>query len=131
MQNASDTSLQNQFETRALREMLSGNWSWNPLSLRLSQLWKLLRYLFNERFFDSGLLFASLLLGAGALGDRFGAKGTSMRSLLVFTASALCGMAPGIEAFQISRILQGIGPRCFNASKGAYKNSEKHASTTC
>jgi MFS family permease len=115
MQNASDTSLQNQFETRALREMLSGNWSWNPLSLRLIQLWKLLRYLFNERFFDfnSGLLFASLLLGAGALGDRFGAKGTSMRSLLVFTASALCGMAPGIEAFQISRILQGTGAPLF------------------
>jgi MFS transporter, DHA2 family, methylenomycin A resistance protein len=56
------------------------------------------------------LVFASLLLGAGALGDRFGAKGTFMCGLVVFTlASALCGMAPGIEALQISRIVQGIG----------------------
>jgi MFS transporter, DHA2 family, methylenomycin A resistance protein len=56
------------------------------------------------------LIFASLLLGAGALGDRFGAKGTFMWGLLLFTlASALCGMAPSIEALQISRIVQGIG----------------------
>jgi DHA2 family methylenomycin A resistance protein-like MFS transporter len=56
------------------------------------------------------LVFASLLLGAGALGDRFGTKGTFMCGLVVFTlASALCGMAPNIEVLQISRIIQGIG----------------------
>ena len=56
------------------------------------------------------LVFASLLLGAGALGDRFGANGTFMCGLAVFTlASALCGMAPSIVALQISRIVQGIG----------------------
>jgi len=56
------------------------------------------------------LVFASLLLGAGALGDRFGAKGAFMCGLVVFTlASALCGLAPSIEALQISRIVQGIG----------------------
>ena len=56
------------------------------------------------------LVFASLLLGAGALGDRFGAKSTFISGLLVFTlASALCGVAPGIEALQLSRIVQGIG----------------------
>jgi MFS transporter, DHA2 family, methylenomycin A resistance protein len=56
------------------------------------------------------LAFASLLLGAGALGDRFGVKGTFMCGLLVFTlASALCGTAPNIEALQVSRIVQGIG----------------------
>src|SRR5262249_21661639 len=56
------------------------------------------------------LVFASFLLGAGALGDRFGAKGTFMCGLVVFTlASALCGMAPTIEALQVSRIVQGIG----------------------
>jgi DHA2 family methylenomycin A resistance protein-like MFS transporter len=56
------------------------------------------------------LVFASLLLGAGALGDRFGAKDTFMCGLVVFTlASALCGMAPTIEALEISRIMQGIG----------------------
>jgi MFS transporter, DHA2 family, methylenomycin A resistance protein len=56
------------------------------------------------------LVFASLLLGAGALGDRFGAKGTFMCGLLVFTlASASCAVAPNIEVLQISRIVQGIG----------------------
>jgi MFS transporter, DHA2 family, methylenomycin A resistance protein len=56
------------------------------------------------------LVFASLLLGAGALGDRFGAKATFMCGLVVFTlASALCGMAPSVEALQISRVVQGIG----------------------
>jgi DHA2 family methylenomycin A resistance protein-like MFS transporter len=56
------------------------------------------------------LVFASLLLGAGALGDRFGVKVTFMCGLLVFTvASASCGMAQSIEALQISRIVQGLG----------------------
>jgi MFS transporter, DHA2 family, methylenomycin A resistance protein len=56
------------------------------------------------------LVFASLLLGAGAVGDRFGAKATFMCGLVVFTlASALCGMAPSVRALQISRILQGTG----------------------
>jgi len=56
------------------------------------------------------LVFASLLLGAGALGDRFGAKGTFMCGFLVFTlASALCGMAPSIQVLQIARVVQGIG----------------------
>ena len=56
------------------------------------------------------LVFASLLLGAGTLGDRFGVKSTFMCGLLVFTgASALCGIAPSMEALQISRIVQGIG----------------------
>jgi MFS transporter, DHA2 family, methylenomycin A resistance protein len=56
------------------------------------------------------LVFASLLLGAGALGDRMGAKAAFMWGLLVFTlGSVSCGMAPNIEALQSSRIVQGIG----------------------
>jgi DHA2 family methylenomycin A resistance protein-like MFS transporter len=56
------------------------------------------------------LVLAGLVLGAGALGDRFGAKATFMCGLLVFTlASASCGIAPSIEALQIWRIVQGIG----------------------
>jgi len=56
------------------------------------------------------LVFASLLLGAGAFGDRFGAKATFMCGLVLFTlASALCGLAPNIETLQISRVVQGIG----------------------
>jgi MFS transporter, DHA2 family, methylenomycin A resistance protein len=56
------------------------------------------------------LVFASLLLGAGALGDRAGVKGTFICGLLVFTAaSAMCGLAPSIAALQIARIVQGVG----------------------
>ncbi len=56
------------------------------------------------------LVFASLLLGAGALGDRYGARGMFMIGLVVFTlASALCAFSAGIEGLQIARIAQGIG----------------------
>jgi MFS transporter, DHA2 family, methylenomycin A resistance protein len=56
------------------------------------------------------LVFASLLLGAGALGDRFGAKASFMCGLLVFSlASAACALAPDIATLQISRVVQGLG----------------------
>jgi MFS transporter, DHA2 family, methylenomycin A resistance protein len=56
------------------------------------------------------LVFASLLLGAGTLGDRFGAKTTFICGLLLFTlASALCGLAPSAALLQIWRIVQGVG----------------------
>jgi MFS transporter, DHA2 family, methylenomycin A resistance protein len=56
------------------------------------------------------LVFASLLLGAGALGDRYGARGVFMVGLVVFTlASALCAFTAGMEGLQIARIAQGIG----------------------
>jgi MFS transporter, DHA2 family, methylenomycin A resistance protein len=56
------------------------------------------------------LVFASLLLGAGALGDRFGVKSAFMCGLVVFTlASAFCGIAPSMGMLQISRVVQGIG----------------------
>ena len=56
------------------------------------------------------LVFASLLLGAGALGDRYGARGMFMVGLIVFTtASALCVLTTTINGLQIARIVQGIG----------------------
>ena len=56
------------------------------------------------------LVFASLLLGAGSLADRYGARCVFMAGLSVFTlASALCGEAPTITLLQIARALQGIG----------------------
>lgn len=75
------------------------------------------------------LVFASLLLGAGVLGDRFGAKGTFMCGLAVFTlASALCGIASSINALLISRVIQGIGaallvPNSLAALNNAYAGS--------
>src|SRR5256885_3436569 len=55
------------------------------------------------------LLFASLLLTAGALGDRLGNRGTFVAGLVLFTlASALCGVAPSLGALVAFRALQGV-----------------------
>lgn len=56
------------------------------------------------------LVFASLLLGAGSLADRYGAKRVFIAGLASFTlASGLCGAAPTITMLQSARVLQGIG----------------------
>jgi len=56
------------------------------------------------------LLFASLLLTAGALGDRLGNRGTFIAGLALFTlASGLCGIAPSLGALVAFRALQGVG----------------------
>ena len=56
------------------------------------------------------LVFASLLLTAGALGDRYGVKKVFIAGLLVFSAaSAACGLAPSLATLQVARAVQGIG----------------------
>src|SRR5258708_4376539 len=56
------------------------------------------------------LSFASLLLPAGALADRFGRKRLLILGLSVFTfASFLCGSAPNLTVLIIARALQGVG----------------------
>src|SRR5918911_2106318 len=56
------------------------------------------------------LMFAALLLSAGALSDRIGARWAYGVGLAVFVAaSAACGLAPTIGALIISRLVQGIG----------------------
>jgi DHA2 family methylenomycin A resistance protein-like MFS transporter len=60
------------------------------------------------------LAFASLLLLAGGLGDRLGARRMFVAGLAIFTvASALCGAAPGLIALVFARILQGVGAALF------------------
>jgi MFS transporter, DHA2 family, methylenomycin A resistance protein len=56
------------------------------------------------------LVLASLLLGAGSLGDRLGAKPVFLLGLIIFVgASALCGAAPTQSALYLARVLQGVG----------------------
>jgi EmrB/QacA subfamily drug resistance transporter len=56
------------------------------------------------------LSFASLLMPAGALADRFGRKKLLIIGLSVFTfASLLCGAAPDLTVLIAARALQGAG----------------------
>ena len=53
---------------------------------------------------------ASLILLAGALGDRYGRRRVFLVGTVWFTAaSVLCGVAPSLEVLVLARVLQGIG----------------------
>jgi MFS transporter, DHA2 family, methylenomycin A resistance protein len=54
--------------------------------------------------------FAALILSAGALGDRIGAKRVFIAGFVLFTlASAACGLAPNLGLLIAARAIQGIG----------------------
>jgi DHA2 family methylenomycin A resistance protein-like MFS transporter len=56
------------------------------------------------------IVFASLVLTAGAVGDRFGAKRLYQTGLVLFTSmSLLCGLAPSVGALIGFRMIQGLG----------------------
>ncbi|WP_377267782.1 MFS transporter [Peterkaempfera sp. SMS 1(5)a] len=56
------------------------------------------------------LLFAALLLSAGSLTDRLGARRTFVVGLAVFVAaSAACGPAPDLGVLVVARLVQGGG----------------------
>ncbi|WP_186275872.1 MFS transporter [Burkholderia gladioli] len=56
------------------------------------------------------LAFASLLLSAGALADRFGARRVFVAGFAVFTCASIgCGVANGPALLIASRVLQGVG----------------------
>jgi MFS transporter, DHA2 family, methylenomycin A resistance protein len=56
------------------------------------------------------LVFASLMLSGGTLGDIFGRKRFFLIGLSVFTAgSLLCGLAPSLDALIAGRAVQGLG----------------------
>ena len=56
------------------------------------------------------LTLASLILLAGAAGDRYGRRRVFMLGVVVFTAaSSLCALAPSMGALVSARVLQGIG----------------------
>src|SRR6201994_3080243 len=56
------------------------------------------------------LAFAALILSAGALGDRVGAKRMFIGGFALFTlASAACGLAPSLAVLIAARAVQGVG----------------------
>jgi EmrB/QacA subfamily drug resistance transporter len=56
------------------------------------------------------LSFASLLLPAGSIADRFGRKRVFLIGITLFAlASLACGMAPSAPALYIARAVQGVG----------------------
>lgn len=56
------------------------------------------------------LAFATLVMPAGALADRFGRKRVLLAGLTVFTvASFLCGAASSATALNLARAMQGVG----------------------
>ena len=63
------------------------------------------------------LSFASLLLLAGGLADRLGAKRLFAAGLILFTAaSAACGLAPDAHSLIAARVVQGAGAALFMPS---------------
>jgi DHA2 family methylenomycin A resistance protein-like MFS transporter len=63
------------------------------------------------------LAFAALILTAGALADRVGAKRIFVAGFVVFTvASALCGLAPSMAALIAARVVQGVGAAILGGS---------------
>lgn len=56
------------------------------------------------------VMFAALLLSAGALTDRIGARQTFGLGLIVFVlASLACGLAPSLGSLVVARFVQGAG----------------------
>jgi DHA2 family methylenomycin A resistance protein-like MFS transporter len=56
------------------------------------------------------VVFASLILSSGALGDRLGAKRLFIIGFAIFTAASVaCGGAPNFMVLVTSRAIQGIG----------------------
>ena len=57
------------------------------------------------------LVFASLLMAGGALGDRVGRKGLFLVGAVTFgIGSLVAGLAPSLPVLLIGRAIQGIGP---------------------
>ena len=56
------------------------------------------------------LMFAALILPAGALGDRFGAKRVLCVGFVIFVAASMaCGLAPDFAVLIAARAVQGAG----------------------
>ncbi|MGP3960998.1 MFS transporter [Nonomuraea sp. 3N208] len=77
------------------------------------------------------LMFAALLLSAGSLSDRAGARRAFGIGLAVFVvSSAACGLAPDLATLVIARMVQGLGaammtPSSLTLIREAYSDTVK------
>jgi EmrB/QacA subfamily drug resistance transporter len=69
------------------------------------------------------LALAALVLGAGALADRYGRRVTYLTGLVVFgVSSLLCALAPTVPTLIAARVLQGVGGAAMFATTVAILN---------
>ncbi|SDT47875.1 MFS transporter [Actinoplanes derwentensis] len=69
------------------------------------------------------LALAALLLGAGALADRYGRRRTYVIGLVIFALSSLlCALAPTVPALIAARVVQGVGGAAMFATTVAILN---------
>jgi hypothetical protein len=79
------------------------------------------------------LMFAALLMSAGALSDRIGARQAYRVGLVTFVAaSAACGLAPTMGVLVAARLAQGAGaavimPASLALIREAYQDARKRA----
>ncbi|MFD4630144.1 MFS transporter [Streptomyces sp. NPDC058284] len=79
------------------------------------------------------LMFAALMLSAGALADRAGARRAYVWGVALFTAASLaCALAPGIGALIAARVAQGAGaaivmPASLALIRQAYDDARRRA----
>jgi len=80
------------------------------------------------------IAFAALILTAGALGDRLGARSMFMSGFALFTAASIaCAMAPTPASLIAARVVQGIGaavlvPNSLALLNHAYPDSTQRGS---
>jgi DHA2 family methylenomycin A resistance protein-like MFS transporter len=79
------------------------------------------------------LMFAALLLSAGALSDRIGARRAFGAGLAIFVAASMvCGLAPNLGILLAARLLQGAGaaimlPASLALIRQAYPDAARRA----
>jgi MFS transporter, DHA2 family, methylenomycin A resistance protein len=73
------------------------------------------------------LAFAALILTAGAIGDRIGAKRVFIAGFTLFTAaSVVCGLAPNLGTLIAARAVQGVGAAVLVPSSLSLLNHAYH-----
>jgi MFS transporter, DHA2 family, methylenomycin A resistance protein len=83
------------------------------------------------------LMFSALLLFAGALSDRIGARRSYGGGMVLFVAaSAACGLAPALPVLIGARLVQGVGaalvtPTSLALIREAYTDPTRRARSRC